>query len=558
MKMLPALSRIDFYRLTEDEFIGVLAHAIEKLVQQYSDVELSDRHVAVYAWARMAVDVPNGGFTQFFYNHRGDLGVAPLAKLLSSLDLAKPAQTLRDALKIYRKHRAEFAVENPWNGLFGSIKEFDKLDRAMANLALRCTRTLVTWIRANINKLATDELGSRIDPHFTGTVEILHPNGVVHESLEVKKGKPSGAYRVFFDDGSVMKGVFYKAGKISGDFWPTGQVKRKQSKKGKLTITEWYYPSGKLLKRYVRNSDGYTTEPVRMYHENGQLAEELHLAQGNRRGPWLKFFEDGSPQLQAEYLAGEKLHVRNAWDADRTQTVRDGAGVLHNDGRRIDWEYDLYFPNYRDERDSVEVQDGVPHGMTTTYSDGRIERETEYRNGVREGKSTWYWENGRVRSVTTFKNGRASKTKEYPRLDHPVPAVVLTIEAHEKLYAAWEHMPVDEYPRVLNRDEIQGQFKMPTFLQEVFERNRARKLESDYEDWHTFNDGIAYFLMIDEKGAVASARANGSGVYSGGEWDTYLPLLHQLRFTPGSIRGRAVPCQVLARVDHTFVEGAAS
>jgi hypothetical protein len=38
------------------------------------------------------------------------------------------------------------------------------------------------------------------------------------------------------------------------------------------------------------------------------------------------------------------------------------------------------------------------------------------------------------------------------------------------------------------------------------------------------------------------------------EWNTYPPLLQQLRFSPGRVRGRGVPCRVLATVEHTFVE----
>jgi hypothetical protein len=63
-----------------------------------------------------------------------------------------------------------------------------------------------------------------------------------------------------------------------------------------------------------------------------------------------------------------------------------------------------------------------------------------------------------------------------------------------------------------------------------------------------------HFRMVNEKGDVTSAVANGSGVYSGGEWDTYPPVLRRLRFTPGRIRGRAVECRVLASIRHTFVE----
>jgi hypothetical protein len=99
---------------------------------------------------------------------------------------------------------------------------------------------------------------------------------------------------------------------------------------------------------------------------------------------------------------------------------------------------------------------------------------------------------------------------------------------------------------------------MPDFLREVHERNLGRALKSDYEDANTFNDGITYFLTVSETGEVSAARATGSGVYSGGNWDTYSPLLKLLRFTPGRIRGRAIECRVVANVDHTFVEGSTS
>ena len=63
---LPNLSRVDFYRLKEDELIAALAAAIAGHVEQHANAELSSDHLAVSVWERMAVDVPNGGFTQFF------------------------------------------------------------------------------------------------------------------------------------------------------------------------------------------------------------------------------------------------------------------------------------------------------------------------------------------------------------------------------------------------------------------------------------------------------------------------------------------------------------
>jgi Domain of unknown function (DUF4375) len=192
---LPRLSRVEFFRFREDELASSLASAIADHVDRFPGAELTDHHAAISAWSAAAINVPNGGFTQFFYNHRGDHGVRELAALLDALDLSKAASILRDAAAVYHQHRPKFKVSSPWDGLFGSIEAFDKLDRSFMNVMLRCSRALDSWIRDHTAELATDESGAPIDAMFTGTVEIRHPNGQIKESLDVKKGKPHGAYR---------------------------------------------------------------------------------------------------------------------------------------------------------------------------------------------------------------------------------------------------------------------------------------------------------------------------------------------------------------------------
>jgi antitoxin component YwqK of YwqJK toxin-antitoxin module len=80
--------------------------------------------------------------------------------------------------------------------------------------------------------------------------------------------------------------------------------------RGKLRVEEWYFPTGQLQKRYVSDKTGYAVEPVRVWHENGQLAEELHTKKGEELGPWLKFFDDGSPRLEAEHRKGRTWSSR--------------------------------------------------------------------------------------------------------------------------------------------------------------------------------------------------------------------------------------------------------
>ncbi|QDU18981.1 DMP19 family protein [Urbifossiella limnaea] len=550
---LPRISRVSFFLSTGGDLAAALGDAFAAAASRRPSTRLGPTQRAVAAWGRMQADVPNGGFTQFFYNHRGEDGLTPLADLLADLGDPKAAAAVRDAAAVYRRHRKAFDVANPWDGLFGSITEFDGLDRAFKGVVSRVNRAVEDWVRSHIGELAADETGEPIDPHFTGAVEIRGTDGGVREYLEVKAGRPHGAYREFFEDGTVRQARFYKSGKVSGDFWPSGQPMRKQAKRGGLTVVEWFYPSGRLHKRYVRDKDGYVVEPVRLYHENGHLAEELAVAGTEPRGPWLKFFDDGAPRLEADHDAAGLPVVRNAWDDGRRQVVKNGTGTFREDGRSINWGYDVYIEHSF--TTEAELKGGRKHGRVTTFHNGRLWGVSAYRNGVQDGEATTYWDNGRVRSVTVHARGKPGEPRSYPKFDRPVPAVVLDTRADAELYAAWGHIPVDEHPRPPNLDAVRADLRVPGFLREVYERNLAGATRSDYEDWNTFKDGIAYFLMVDEAGAVTSAVANGSGVYSGGEWGTYPPLLARLRFAPGRIRGRAVRCRVLATVDHTFVEG---
>ncbi len=69
---LPRLSRAEFFRFQEGELASSLARAIADNVDRLPDAELTDHHAAISAWSAAAVNAPNGGFIQFFYNHRGD------------------------------------------------------------------------------------------------------------------------------------------------------------------------------------------------------------------------------------------------------------------------------------------------------------------------------------------------------------------------------------------------------------------------------------------------------------------------------------------------------
>jgi hypothetical protein len=172
------------------------------------------------------------------------------------------------------------------------------------------------------------------------------------------------------------------------------------------------------------------------------------------------------------------------------------------------------------QRTVSELVGGVRNGLCTRYhlpwnKQSVLSSVTRYVDGIRHGESVGYWDNGRVRSREIFDMDRLVQRQDFPKFDDPVPIVRLTAEANEQLYIAWQHMPVDEYPVVQNRDEVQALLEVPPFLREVHLRNQTGNVRSDYESWSLLNDAIAYFLRVDEAGQVIEASPNGSGVCPG-------------------------------------------
>jgi antitoxin component YwqK of YwqJK toxin-antitoxin module len=362
----------------------------------------------------------------------------------------------------------------------------------------------------------------------------------------------SGPYRRYLDNGILEHACFYQGGQVCADYWPNGQPKHKTMKRGPLEIHEWYYPSGNVQKRFVAGKSGYAVEPVCLWYDNGQLAEEVHIKRGHKFGPWLKFFEDGSPRLQAEHRKRERLVVNNAWDDRRWQVVQKGRGTYFDDGLDIAVSYELIFKSAWTR--SRELEHGIPHGVSTTWHNGVLWSRQEFADGKLHGADTIFYNNGRVRLRSIFFYGQAIKTEKFRKFDNPQPAVLLSVEANAELYEAWGEPLLDTYPTPRNLERIQAKLKVPTFLEEVFERNKSGELTEAYEDLNTFDDSIAYFATVNERGLVDNVEFSAASVYSGSTIHVYPPIIQQLKFEPGRIKGRKVRCRVVLEGHHTFVE----
>lgn len=553
----PRLNRISFYRLRGDEFFQLLFECIEQSLGSQSDrstrwARLSPYQQGVWAWWPFSGNLLNGGFVQYFYNKR-DACVESLKALLVASDNTPMADLLEEAAALYRKNKKAFATEKTFgtDGLFARMTDLNQLDRKWERLLCGTDKRLQKWLCANISLIAVGGDGQEIVAAFSGDVETYYPGGQVFEQAQVRRGVISGCYRRYSEDGALEHEGYYKSGKVAIDYWPNGHPKRKKMKKGMHEIYEWYYASGQLQKRYVSDKSGEGIEPIRLWHENGRLAEELHVKKGKLGGPWLKFFADGSPRLEAKHIRNETLIVKNAWDDERRQAVKNGRGVYFDDGISIKWKYDLFIRF--DWTHLLELRNGIRHGEAKTWHSGILWSIDRYIHGQPHG-STLYYDNGRVKMRIKYQHGKEIKVDKFDKFDNPRPAVLIEVEANAELYTSWRHPVPDAFPKPRNLKQVQSRLKIPEFLAGVYERNKTRQLNDEYEDWNSFDDTIGYWVMVDERGTVDDVQFTGSGVYSTGALNDYLPLLVGLKFTPARIGKRTVRCRVMVSVHHTFAE----
>lgn len=150
----------------------------------------------------------------------------------------------------------------------------------------------------------------------------------------------------------------------------------------RLTSPQTYaehYPDGSLksVRETLRDTDGDIVDhgTYRVFHPNGQLAEEGRFERGVRVGPWTWYHEDGS-------LRGECVY-------------EDGVG-----------EYTAYYPSgavLRRGRHRGVEREGI---WTEWYESGAKRMQGPYVDDEQHGRWT-YWEDGNPTPVLSidFVNG---------------------------------------------------------------------------------------------------------------------------------------------------------
>ena len=189
------------------------------------------------------------------------------------------------------------------------------------------------------------------------------------------------------------------------------------------------------------------------WYPNGQLKKACEYdEEGSLAGGWTEFWENGQKKLDAESVKGEP-QFRNYWNENGEQLMCDGTGLYVSEftfgpplgGKSV---YETEYRNYK------------RHGVSKTYSDGRLSLEQYFVEGKRHGPTRDFYKTGPVKSEVIYEDDVEVSRQEFNLFQNPIVVASIECEPANRDKDGKDIEQVDIPPRVLNADEVAGAVKV--------------------------------------------------------------------------------------------------
>lgn len=418
-QLRPTINRADFFREKDFDFGWLLLEPINLSDSLATEPNLtkrfSDGQKALYFWWYLDAQVTNGGFTQFYLNEF-DIYVPAILRGLKLIGDKEMYNLLKKAHAVYLKNKTEFEDARKENHLmeelYDKIDDLFVLDVEYYGLNDQTMALIEKYARANTEEFCVDENGKIIDGQYTGECNKLYESGKVSEKFELINGEINGDLVTFYESGKLESKTFYSLGKPTGKYakWhENGEIARRvgvHPKTGERK-KERFHKNGKKAELSFEDAYGEQYGLAQSWYPNGQLKEESTYGDyGTRDGKWLKFWQDGSKKLEAEFRDGI-VYFQNYWTEEGEQILTNGTGLYIN-------EYELDFmEEIRTYRVETNYKNYEKHGIYKSFVDGVLLSTVEYKNGLHHGWTRQYNDDGSIESETFYENGiimKAPKT----------------------------------------------------------------------------------------------------------------------------------------------------
>jgi uncharacterized protein len=345
----------------------------------------------------------------------------------------------------------------------GTGKEFAQSDGRVIKI-IYFEKGFITDIE-NINRL--DKSGLK-----QGKWMFFHENGNLKEEGEFKNDLKHGYFKSYASNGTLLSTAKYVDGILQEDvaelakldikreYYPSGQIKTIASFKDDVQqgIRREYSPEGKIVAGFL-------------FHKGIIVGEGITDEEGIRDGLWKEYYINGQLKSIGLYDAGKRID---------------------------DWKF--YYANGQLEQTGYYSKEGKPNGSWTWYyMTGDLSREESYSNGLRDGYSREYDQQGNIISEGEYIEGMEEGLWKYSYGDHSAIGEYLNGMRHGN----WKHYFAD------GRLSFSGDFieDNPNGRHSWYWSNGNRKTEGTYSmgikhgEWiKYYPDGTQFISILYENG----------------------------------------------------------
>jgi antitoxin component YwqK of YwqJK toxin-antitoxin module len=388
-QLRPKINRADFFRTTEFDFGWLILEPICLVESREEDAELAKRfsrgQKALYFWWYLDGQVNNGGFVQFYYNGYG-IYVPAIIKGLEYIGDNEMAELVKGAHKIYLKNKKTIdkARERDLFGgdLYDRLDKLGEYDDKYYKINTQTMLIIEKYAKQHPNEFCVDENGKEFPSSFSGKLTAKFESGNLKEEFELINGVITGIYKTYYESGQLKSLNNFELGVQHGE------------------QKEWFENGNQKSIITIENDKSKKCE---YFYENGQLKElSTFIGEIDRKGPWLKFWENGAKQLEAEFKNGEVL-FHNYWNDKGEQLLKNGTGLYIN-------EYSIFEGQI--ERNEQEYKDYKRHGKQWSYTNDILTLYQEMKNGKEHGLTRNYDDEGKLKEETIYENGEEISRKK--------------------------------------------------------------------------------------------------------------------------------------------------
>ncbi|MDB5201623.1 MAG: tetratricopeptide repeat protein [Ferruginibacter sp.] len=235
-----------------------------------------------------------------------------------------------------------------------------------------------------------------------GEQKLYTLKGLLKATVSYSADKLEGPTRNYYEDGKIKNEMVYKNDLEEGrykSYFESGKLNMEGDFAKGLRQGLWttYYEDGSIAEK-TTYLDNEITGEFTEYHKNGKLSRVGNYYKKKIDGKLSSFDDDGKVFSETVYEKGRLREIRfldKSGNVISTTTTRKGAANII-----------FYSADGIKQSEGFFDKEGNRNGkFTWYYNNGKVSEESEWKSGEQDGMQTSYYANGKVRKTTSFTAG---------------------------------------------------------------------------------------------------------------------------------------------------------